>query len=160
MLHFPEVSFGFIRLDKLFSRFCSLPLIFLIRNKARIEGVGTRCLVFKCYLQSKKKKRKEIKKSKCYVLRSCKVLRLGFIALIAMPIWGVFIQVFNSWRKWYRVWMLVEPKPKDLQKKLRHFWIPKSLWHELKVAKEKISKYLKAIPKQKGKYHHRGFKRP
>lgn len=55
MLNFPEVNFGFVRLDKLLSRFHSFPLIFLIRNKAGIEGVGTRGLVFESYLQSKKK---------------------------------------------------------------------------------------------------------
>ena len=75
VLHFPKVALGFIRLDKFFSRFCSLSLISVIRNKARIEGVGTRGLVFESYLQSKRKK------GKCYVLGSCKVFR----SLIAMP---------------------------------------------------------------------------
>lgn len=55
MLYFPEVNFRFIRFDKLLSRLCSLALIFLIRNKARIEGVGTRGLIFESYLQGGKK---------------------------------------------------------------------------------------------------------
>lgn len=76
VLHFPKVALGFIRLDKLFSRFCSLSLISVIRNKTRIEGVGTRGLVFESYLQRKREK------GKYYVLGSCKVLT----SLIAMPI--------------------------------------------------------------------------
>lgn len=54
MLYFPKINFGFIRFDKVSSRFFSLSLILLIRNEARIEGIGTRGLVFESYLQRKK----------------------------------------------------------------------------------------------------------
>lgn len=104
MLHCPKVNFCFIRVDKLSSRFCSLPLIFLIRNKARIEGVRTRGLVFESHLQ---------RKFEHHVLGSYKVLSLGFTSLIVMPILG-FIQVLNTQRKWYRGRVLSGPKPKDL----------------------------------------------
>lgn len=54
MLHFPKISFDLVGFDKLFPRFNSLLLIFLIiRNETRIEGVRTRSLVFESYLQSK-----------------------------------------------------------------------------------------------------------
>jgi hypothetical protein len=53
MLYFPKINFGFIRLDKVSSRFFS-SLIFFIRNEARIEGVGTGGLVFESYLKRKK----------------------------------------------------------------------------------------------------------
>ena len=56
VLHFPKVALGFIRLDKFFSRFCSLSLISVIRNKARIEGVGTRGLVLKVTCRAREKK--------------------------------------------------------------------------------------------------------